>query len=718
MGRSWVSPIRNVLMTAAVTAGVLVTVGVASDPPYAHAASHHHGDHAASFGKPGDPTKANRTIRVVARGLEFSIAELRVRAGETIRFIVSNESELLHDFTLGDAATQKAHREEMAKRLQEHGTTMPHPMKDDPNAVLLQPGETKELVWTFTQPGTIEFACNVPGHYEAGMRGLIVIVADSRVLPSTGSPARTVEYDLMLDEKIVNFTGRKRPAMAINGAIPGPLLRLSEGEAATIRVTNRLAEPASIHWHGVLVPAGMDGVPGLSFDGIAPGETFTYRFTVKQSGTYWYHSHSGLQEQSGVYGPLIVEPAEPDPYRYDRDYVIMLSDWIDENPHRVLLNLKKRSDYYNWNKRTIFDFFRDVREKGWDATLADRRYWGRMRMDPTDIADVTGYTFLVNGQPPEANWTALFKPGERVRLRFINGAAMSIFDVRIPGLPMQVVQADGQNVVPVLVEEFRIAPGETYDVIVEPKEERGYTIFAESMDRSGYARATLAPRAGMSAEIPPMRPRPVLTPMAMGHGDMGHGPSPSPSAMSQEMPQSPGRTVDETQQTGMGHGGHQMPPGQGSSPMGKGHGGMAMHGSPKTLRYDDLRAVIPNYDTRPPQREILVRLTGNMERYFWSINDKKFSEAEPIRLRYGERVRIKFVNETMMNHPMHLHGMWMELENGNGSHNPRKHTINVPPGETIYVDVSADALGQWAFHCHLLYHMDTGMFRTVIVERA
>ena len=648
------------------------------------------------------------------------------------------------------------------------------------------------------------------------LRGILV---STLAALAVAGPALAGEYDLVIEEKTVNVTGRERPAMTVNGSIPGPVLRMREGEEVTIRVTNRLSELTSIHWHGILLPANMDGVPILSFDGIAPGETFTYRFPVKQSGTYWYHSHSGLQEQSGVYGPLVIDPAEPAPYRYDREYVVMLSDWTDEDPHRVLSNLKKQSDYYNWNKRTVFDFFRDVGDKGWDVTVRDRLDWGAMRRDPTDIADVSGYTFLVNGQPPAANWTALFKPGERVRLRFINGSAMSFFDVRIPGLRMQVVQADGQDVAPVTVDKFRIAVAETYDVIVEPKEHRAYTVFAESIDRSGYARATLAPREGMAAEIPTMRPRQILTmadmgaahggmsgmqhdmpaqdqqpggahgagheppgampamdhgsmggmqhkpgtqktwpagdtasdqpqgstaphsaagagdhsgmtmPMqhgamqeapagggatAMGHSAMGHGSAGQPAA--QPMEQEGHGIATAAGRSGPEHVGHQMPPRGETAPAGAAHGGMAMDdGSPKILSYADLRAVVPNYDTRPPEREILVRLTGNMERYFWSINDKKFSKAEPIKLRHGERVRIKFVNETMMNHPMHLHGMWMEIENGNGANNPRKHTVNVPPGQTVYADVTADALGQWAFHCHLLYHMDTGMFRTVVV---
>ncbi len=546
------------------------------------------------------------------------------------------------------------------------------------------------------------------------------------------------EYDLVIEKKAINLTGRDRVATMINGSVPGTVLRFREGEDVTIRVTNRLDEPTSIHWHGIILPANMDGVPGISFGGIAPGATFTYRFPVKQSGTYWYHSHSELQEQAGMYAPIIIEPTQREPYGYDREYVIMLSDWTDEDPHTVFAKLKKQNGYYNFQKRTALDFFRDVAEKGWGATISDRLEWGRMRMDPTDIADVTGYTytFLINGQPPGANWTALFKPRERVRLRFINGSAMTYFDVRIPGLSMTVAQADGQDVQPVTVDEFRIAVAETYDVIVEPKEDRAYTIFAETMDRSGYARGTLAPRQGMSADIPPLRPRPLLTMADMG---MSHG----------TMSESPAESMPE-----MDHGG--MMDGQGGGMQGMAHAAVAadkandmtamMHGpdehGPSTdmiammptnrlnepgigledtgrrvLVYTDLRNVRPGYDLRRPSREIELHLTGNMKRFIWSFDGEKLSEAAPIRLRYGERVRFTFVNDTMMNHPLHLHGMWSELDNGAGAYKPRKHLINVKPAERLSFEVTADALGEWAFHCHLLYHMEAGMFRKFVVAK-
>ncbi len=445
----------------------------------------------------------------------------------------------------------------------------------------------------------------------------------------------------------------------INGTVPGPALRWREGEDVTIRVTNRLDEPTSIHWHGIILPAGMDGVPGISFDAIAPGTTFTYRFPVKQSGTYWYHSHSGLQEQAGIYAPIIIEPTEREPYGYDREHVVMLSDWTDEDPHTVYAKLKKQSGYYNFNKRTASDFYRDVADKGWGATISDRLEWGRMRMDPTDIADVTGYTytFLINGKPPAANWTALYKTGERVRLRFINGSAMTYFDVRIPGLKMTVVQADGQDVQPVAVDELRIAVAETYDVIVEPESDRAYTLFAEAMDRSGYARGTLAPREGLSAPIPEMRPRLLLTMADMG---MAHAPmSATPAEAMPGMDHSAMANGKANEMTAMVHGPDDHGPGSDMIAMMPANRlsepGIGLETTARrVLVYTDLRSIKPGYDLRAPSRDIELHLTGNMQRFIWSFDGKKYSDAEPIRLRYRERVRFAFVNDTMMNHPLHL----------------------------------------------------------------
>lgn len=497
------------------------------------------------------------------------------------------------------------------------------------------------------------------------------------------SASSRVSYDLVIDRLGVNITGSNRTAVAINGTVPGPLLRLREGEEVELTVTNRLDEDTSIHWHGLLVPSGMDGVPGISFPGIRPGETFRYRFKVRQSGTYWYHSHSGLQEQQGHYGPLIIEPAGPEPHPCDRDHVIVLSDWTDEDPMQVLRNLKGDGGYYNFGKRTFPQFIQGlIRSPG--ATIRDRDMWGRMRMDPTDIADVSGaaYTYLMNGRAPRDNWSALFRPDESVRLRFINASAMTYFDVKIPGLRMTIVQADGQDVEPVEVDEFSIAVAETYDVIVQPRAGTAYTIFAQSLDRSGYARGTLAEHEGETAAIPPMDPRPLRTMADMGMADHS-----DPAMPGMDMPR-----------------------------MGE-HAGHAMPASARKLQYADLRAGVPNRDVREPQREVVLRLTGDMERYFWTLNDKKLSESDPIRLRLGERVRLKLVNATMMEHPMHLHGVFMELQNGQAAaHAPRKHTVSVPPFQTVEAHLTFDEAGPWAFHCHLLLHMATGMFVKVIVE--
>jgi FtsP/CotA-like multicopper oxidase with cupredoxin domain len=599
-------------------------------------------------------------------------------------------------------------------------------------------------------------------------------------------------FDLLIEETEVNITGWPRPAITVNGSIPAPLLRMREGDTVTINVTNRLRETTSIHWHGILLPANMDGVPGLSFPGIRPGETFTYRFLIQQSGTYWYHSHSGAQEQLGLYGPLILEPRSSEAYAYDRDYVVELSDWTDEDPWTIISNLKQQSDYYNFQQRTLGTFFKDIREKGLGPTVSDRLTWAGMRMSPTDIMDVTGaaYTFLVNGQPPAANWTALFKPGERVRLRFINSAAMSTFDVRIPGLLLRIVQADGTDVEPVEVEEFRIGVAETYDVIVEPRGEQAYTIFAQAQDRSGFARGTLAIRPGMSSVIPPMEPRPIRTMADMGMGDMAgmnmgrtkgmpgmdHGAMPaSPAPPHGGTTQMPGM---DTSMPGMNHG----PVPMGSSPgartqmtppmqdmpgmqamPGMDHGSMpGMRGmdipdakpptenasgvDPATLpgqrwvdnvarmprnrlaeagtgldgngrrvlTYAQLRARHPTHNA-PPEREIEFHLTGNMQRWVWGFDGKKFSEAPPVRVKLGARVRFVLTNDTMMEHPIHLHGFLFAVENAQGAHLPLKHTINVKPGERMSFLYTADVPGHWAFHCHLLFHMETGMFRTIVV---
>jgi len=504
--------------------------------------------------------------------------------------------------------------------------------------------------------------------------------------------------------------GRMGHAVTINGGVPGPLIRLKEGQNARLTVRNDIDEDTSIHWHGLLVPFQFDGVPGVSFPGIKPRETFVYEFPILQSGTYWYHSHSGLQEQEGHYGPIVIDPKGADPVAYDREFVIVLSDYSFLHPHAIFQKLKQQAGVFNFQKQTVAGLL-----AGKDMPLKERAEWAKMRMDPTDVSDVTGsiYTFLINGHGPEDNWTALFKPGERVRLRVINAAAMTIFNVRIPGLSMQVVQADGLNVKPVTVDEFQISVAETYDVIVQPTQDQAYTLVAEAVDRSGLARATLAPRMGMAAAVPPLRSRPAVTMKDMGMDmsgmDMG-GMSMDMGGMDMSM-----RNPKNAPQVKMGPGVQTiapMPidrtgePGQGLEDVGH-----------KVLVYRDLEALEPNPDTRTPSRELELHLTGNMERFMWSFDGQKFSEVtEPIPFRKDERVRVTLVNDSMMAHPIHIHGHFFELLTGPPGKHPRKHTVNVAPGGVVKFDITADAPGDWAFHCHMLYHMHAGMFRVISVR--
>lgn len=549
--------------------------------------------------------------------------------------------------------------------------------------------------------------------------------------PSGQTPVlRGTRFDLSIGETPMNFTGYTRTAITVNGSLPAPVLRWREGDTVTLRVANNLPKGSahghetSIHWHGILLPADMDGVPGLSFHGIPRDEAYLYQFKVRQGGTYWYHSHSAFQEQAGLYGAIIIDPIEPEPFRYDRDHVVLLSDWTDLDPAALFRRLKKVSDYDNFYQRTLGDFIRDVREQGWPETIQDRAMWGQMRMTPTDISDVNAntYTYLMNGMTSPGNWTGLFRPGEKLRLRFINGSSMTHFDVRIPGLRMTVVAADGQYVHPVSVDEFRIAVAETFDVIVEPKGQEVFTIFAQDIGRTGYVSGTLAVREGLRGPIPKMDPRPILTMDDMGHGGMEHG-----SMMNH----------------GGDHNGHDM-----SSMNEMDHSGDGMQTHPKSeegnplvdmqtmspapklddpgiglrnngrkvLTYADLKSTFQDPDGREPGRTIELHLTGHMEKFAWSFNGIKFSGAEPLRLNYGERMRIVLVNDTMMSHPIHLHGMWSDLEDEKNRFQVRKHTIDMPPGTKRSFRVRADALGQWAFHCHLLYHMEAGMMRVVRVE--
>lgn len=531
---------------------------------------------------------------------------------------------------------------------------------------------------------------------------------------AAGQPAVLggTQFDLSIGTMPVNFTGAARTAVAVNAQVPAPLLRFRQGDTVTLRVTNRMRERSSIHWHGLIVPADMDGVPGLSFPGIAPGETYTYRYKVNQYGTYWYHSHSGFQEQVGLYGPIIIERQGGERHASDREHVVLLSDWSDLDPEHIYATLKRHSDYFNYGKRTFGNFLADVRTKGLESTLADRSMWGRMRMNPTDLADVGGatYTYLMNGAPPAGNWTGLYKRGERVRLRFINGSSMSFFDIRVPGLRMTVVAADGQDVEPVTVDEFRLGAAETLDVIVQPDDDRAYTIFAQSMDRSGYARGTLSPREGMEAEVPAMEPRTLLTMQDMG---MAHGDHASPAASHEDMDH--GSSTPQLQHAPSEHEpGVDSLAGQVSTRLDDPGPGLRDNGR-RVLTYADLHTLGGPIDRRDPGREIELHLTGHMQRFIWSFSGQKFSEAEPLHFRHGERLKIRLVNDSMMTHPIHLHGMWSEVVDEHGAFQVRKHTVSVNPAQSVSYLVTADALGRWAYHCHLLYHMDAGMFREVVV---
>ncbi|MFH7739623.1 copper resistance system multicopper oxidase [Acinetobacter baumannii] len=598
-----------------------------------------------------------------------------------------------------------------------------------------------------------------------------VLLIGVGLFSSTWVMAAVKEYDLTIAEQTVNITGKPLKRITVNGKFVAPLLEFEEGDDAVIRVHNKLKnQDSSIHWHGLILPGIMDGVPGFNqFDGIAPNKTYEYKFKVRQNGTYWYHSHSKGQEQDGLYGPLVIYPKNKVPLtageKADRDYVVLLSDFHNSTSGQIMSNLKKEADYYQNRRETVFDVFRQIKRDGLKATWKDRSMWNQMRMLKTDMSDVTNYTFLMNGKTPEQNWTGNFKAGEKVRLRFINASAMSLFDVRIPNLKMTVVSADGQPVKPVPVDEFRIGTAETYDVIVEPKQ-ANYQIEAESIDRSGFSIGTLHDENTSpvkSIVMPTPRPRALLTmeDMGMNHDmssmkGMDHDMS-SMKGMDHDMSSMKGMDHDMSSMKGMDHDmssmkgmDHDMSSMKGmdhdmSSMKGMDHDMSSMKGMDhdmssktmsssgsdevvygwanastpaglKALQYSDLQSLTPQKDTRAPEREIEIRLGGNMERYIWTINGKKFNETEPFKVKYGERIRLKFVNDSMMAHPMHLHGMFMQLENGQDPSNmPNKHTVIVPPGKTVTTLLTADELGEWAIHCHLLYHMSAGMMNKLIV---
>jgi len=557
--------------------------------------------------------------------------------------------------------------------------------------------------------------------------------------------------DLVIGESLVNFTGVVRTATTINGSIPAPTLRLKEGDDVTIRVTNNLKVPSSIHWHGIILPYQMDGVPGISFKGIMPGETFVYKFKLQQSGTYWYHSHSGFQEMTGMYGALIIEPREQDIISADNEYVIQLSDWTDENPMDVFRKLKVQGDTYNFNQPTVPEFFDDVASSSVANALQRREMWNKMRMNPTDLADLSAstMTFLMNGSTPMANWRGLFKNGEKLRLRFINGSSNSFFDVRIPELKLTVVQADGQNIEPVTVDEFRFGPGETYDVIVEPKND-AYTIFAQSMDRSGYAKGTLSVDPSLDAPVPALDPVEWLT-MTDMMGNMAsggeHGSMPgmagmsdmSGNAMDKGTMKQGGMAMDHSAMS-MDHSMHNMGGNPLAVPSNKVRHAKTEYGAsvdmrvvmPRTnlddpgiglrnngrrvLTLADLRSLDGIADHQEPEAEIELHLTGNMERYSWSFDGLEFGKSTPVHMKHNQRLRVILQNDTMMTHPMHLHGMWSDLENDQGEVMVRRHTIPVQPAQRISFLTTPHDVGRWAWHCHLLFHMDAGMFREVVVS--
>ncbi|MGV1016758.1 MAG: copper resistance system multicopper oxidase [Fluviibacter phosphoraccumulans] len=581
----------------------------------------------------------------------------------------------------------------------------------------------------------------------SGMYGTVNQVTTTGIAPVlTGT-----EFHLTISEAMVNFTGSPRIATVINGMIPAPTLQFREGDEVTIHVKNDLSEDTSIHWHGIILPFQMDGVPGISFRGIPPGETFTYKFKLEQTGTYWYHSHSGMQEQTGMYGAIKVVPRNGERIKAQRDYVVQLSDWTDEDPMRIYAKLKSESGYYNYNKPTVTDFFSDVANDGLKSAYEKRAMWNEMRMSPTDLSDLSAetLTYLMNGTTPAGNWTGVFTPGERVRLRFINGAGNTFYDVRIPGLKLTVVQTDGVDVHPVTVDEFRFGPGETYDVIVTPKNE-AYTVFAQTMDRTGYARGTLATQNGLEAPVPDVD---KIQWLSMGDmmGSMSHEGHGAPPASANEHTGHGSMKMDHSTHGQMNHGamdhsmhGGMMGHADHTNPLAKpsttvrharteygvstdmrvdmprtslDDPGVGLRGNGrKVLTLADLKTIGGPLDKRLPSRELEFHLTGNMERYMWSMDGVSFGDSTPVSLKYGERVRVILHNDTMMTHPMHMHGLWSELETPDGQFQVRKHTIAVQPAQRISYLVTADALGRWAWHCHLAMHMDGGMFREVVVS--
>lgn len=502
--------------------------------------------------------------------------------------------------------------------------------------------------------------------------------------------AKTVEYSFDVNYKTVNFTGQPVQAIAVGGTIPAPTIEATVGDTLRVTFNNKLDVETSVHWHGVLLPNDQDGVPYLTTPPIKAGQSFTYEYPVIHHGTYWYHSHTGLQEQRGVYGSLVFHPLGGEVVAADQEVVVVLSDWTDENPNQVMHNLKKSDDYYALKKDSV-QSWQKVLQHGPEA-IRNRLDGAWMRMGPMDLSDVGYDAFLANGA---RTYTPRgINAGSTVRLRVINAGASSYFNLHYAGGEMTVVAADGVDVVPFTVDRLRIAIAETFDVIVTAPTEGAYEFRATAEDGTGYSSVILGSGQVIpAADIP--KPNPFLMDHSM-HGDTEHA---DHSSMDHG-----GMNNGQMNHAAMGH---DMASMQGST------------GAPKRMReYELLRALSPtNFSADNPQRIVSLELTGDMERYAWSFNDKVLSEDSKILIRKGETVQFVLENKTMMHHPIHLHGHFFRVLNGKGEYSPLKHTVSVPPLQTVTIEFLANEEKDWFFHCHNLYHMKTGMTRVVSYEQ-
>lgn len=500
------------------------------------------------------------------------------------------------------------------------------------------------------------------------LKTIIIYLTFLIILPWNVSQAGVREYNLVIRYQDVSITGRDVTAMTINGSMPGPTLRFKEGDLARIHVRNEMDVETSIHWHGMLLPNLQDGVPYLTTPPVLPGGTFTYEFPLNQSGTFWYHSHTGLQEQRGVFGSIVIEPEIPD-VQTDRELVVVLSDWTDESPDEALRTLKSGSDFYSLKKGTVQSLLGAFRAEAVPDVL--KRSW--QRMPPMDISDIAYDRFLVNGRP-SAELNA--RPGETVSLRIINASASTYFYLQFAGGEMQVISADGMNVHPVMMRRLLIAVAETYDIIIIVPENGLYEFRATAQDGSGFSSLFIGAGDRISA---PGVPKPDLYKM---HGG-GH---------------------DAMQMGGMEGMMH--------------HEEMAMPVDERPLPpYDELRSTKSTALSGEHQlREVTLELTGDMERYVWSINGKTLNESDVIKINKGENVRFVLLNRTMMHHPMHLHGHFFRVVNKHGDYSPLKHTVDVPPLGTTIIEFYADEEKDWFFHCHVLYHLEAGMANIVHYE--